>query len=103
MEIHICTMLTLKKYFNSRLLNCDTRFASNIEYLFFAQYRTEEADIQNAINIALRKSKGAQSLDVNAGQLKDPSKLQDIITNDLGYHFLQKVRGSPALFQQNVI
>lgn len=33
--------LTPKKYFVSRLLNKDPRFAQNIEYLFFAQYICE--------------------------------------------------------------
>ena len=34
--------LSPAKYFNSRLLNYTGRFANNPEYLFFAQYVTEQ-------------------------------------------------------------
>lgn len=33
--------ISIKKYFQSRLLNADGRFAKSIEYIFYAQYRCE--------------------------------------------------------------
>ena len=45
--------LSLRKYFNQRLLNVDGQFANNIEYLFCAQYATEIKQIQADSNIAL--------------------------------------------------
>ncbi|WAR27346.1 hypothetical protein MAR_013050 [Mya arenaria] len=35
------TKLSMKKYFQARLLNCDGRFAKNIDYIFYAQYRVD--------------------------------------------------------------
>ena len=50
----ICkTKLTLRRYFQQRLFNVDSRFANNIEYLFAAQYATEIKQIQADSNIAL--------------------------------------------------
>lgn len=85
----------MKKYFQTRILNCDRRFARNIDYIFYAQYRTEAKEVSDSISINLRKGK---QQNVTAGELKD--KLADIVRNDLGIHFLQKIRGSPAYFNK---
>ena len=47
--------LSPTKYFNARLLNHIRKFVANPEYLFFAQYITEQKKVQDSINIALRK------------------------------------------------
>jgi hypothetical protein len=52
--------LTMKQYFNARILNCDNRFASSTEYLFYAQYRAEAKDIYDSISITMRKMKKRQ-------------------------------------------
>ena len=39
--------LSPAKYFNARLLNYTGRFATNPEYLFFAQYVTEQKKVQD--------------------------------------------------------
>ena len=64
--------LTLRKYFQARLLPEDTRFARNTEYLFYAQYLTEQKQISDSINIALRKAKLSVIKEdkVTAGTLK---------------------------------
>ena len=49
--------LTPSKYFNARLFSTDNRFATNKEYLFFAQYVTELNYISSNISLALRKGK----------------------------------------------
>ena len=87
--------VSLKKYFQSRMLHCDGRFARNIQYLFYAQYRCEAKEIKDGLSVALRKGKGT---DITAKDVKE--KISDVIRNDLGYHFLQKIRGSPAFFNK---
>ena len=46
------------KYFNVRLLNYTGRFATNPEYLFYAQYVTEQKKAQDSISIALKNVHG---------------------------------------------
>ena len=45
------------KYFNARLLHYSGRFATNSEYLFFAQFVIEQKKVSDSINIALKKFK----------------------------------------------
>ena len=87
--------LTLKKYFQCRLLNCDRRFARNIDYIFFAQYRVEAKEVYDSISLSLRKGK---QQNLTAGDLK--SKVTDFARTDLGIHFMQKIRGSPAFYNK---
>ena len=42
--------ITLRKYFNQRLLNVDSRFARDVEYLFTAQYMVETKQINDEAN-----------------------------------------------------
>ena len=56
----------------------------------------EKQQIQNSVNIALRK---ARRMDVTVGQLKDPDMLHDIFIKDQAFQFLQQVRGSPTYWQ----
>jgi cobalamin biosynthesis protein CobT len=44
--------LSPKKYFIGHLLNRDPRFAQNVEYLFFAQFITEQKQVMDNISIA---------------------------------------------------
>ena len=87
--------ISLKKYFQARILHRDGRFAKNIQYLFYAQYRCEAKDIKDCLSIALRKGKNSE---VTVSDIKQ--KVSDFIRSDLGIHFLQKVRGSPAYFNK---
>ena len=83
--------VSLKKYFQARVLHADGRFSSSAEYLFYAQYRCEAKDTRDCLSISLRK--GCQE-DLTAGQIQ--KKISDLIRNNLGINFLQKVKGSPA-------
>ena len=87
--------ISMKKYFQARLLNADGRFAKSIEYIFYSQYRCEAEDIRSCLSVALRK--GRQS-EITAGQIKE--RIINFVRGDLGIHFLQKVRGSPAYFNK---
>ena len=91
--------LTMKQYFNARILNCDNRFASSTEYLFYAQYRAEAKDSYDSISIAMRKMKKDRKDRITAADLKDPMRTHSLVRNDLNYHFLQKVQGFPRLLQ----
>ena len=97
-DVHRLPKLTLRKYFQARLLSEDTRFAKNTEYLFYAQYLTEQKQISDSINIALRKAKLSviEEDKVTAGTLKNTDRLKQIILQDQGQRFMQNVRGSPA-------
>ena len=45
--------LGIRKYFQQRLLNCDGRFAKNMEYIFCAQYISDIKQIQSDANMAV--------------------------------------------------
>ena len=63
--------LTIRKYFQQCLLNVDSRFAQNIEYLFCAQYiagiKQIESDATLAILLSWGRTLGGQN--ITAGQL----------------------------------
>ena len=80
----------------TRLCNKDNRFATNIEYLFYAQFLTDFKQVSDSINIALRKATNQTSMPITAGLLKDNEYRKQLIQTDKGYQFLQTVRGSPA-------
>ena len=50
--------LGIRKYFQQRLLNCDGRFAKNMEYIFCAQYISDIKQIQSDANMAIWLSRG---------------------------------------------
>jgi len=95
------TNLTLRQYFNARLLSKDTRFSESTEYLFFAQYLVEAQQIQQNITIALRKCKqgGVLGQTLTDGMIKDRDFVFNITNYDEGYRVLRNVRGSPAAWQ----
>ena len=93
--------LTLGRYFLNRLLHVDNRFAQNTDYIFFAQCLYEMQQIISSVSIALRK--GADKKDdftqVKVSDLKDASKLGQLLKSNEGYKFLKNVRGTPAYWQ----
>ena len=50
--------LPICKYFQQRLLNVDTCFAGNIEYIFCAQYIADIKQIESDANLAITLSQG---------------------------------------------
>ena len=69
------------------------RTCQNFEYILYAQYRCEAEEVADLLSIALRKGRQGP---FTAGDIKE--KVANCICNELGIHFLQKVRGSPAFF-----
>ena len=70
--------LGIRKYFQQRLLNCDGRFAKNMEYIFCAQYISDIKQIQSNANMAIQLSRGC-TLDgslITAGTLCNPDAIK---------------------------
>ena len=86
------------KYFNARLLHYSGRFATNPEYLFFAQFVIEQKKVADSINIALKKVSGQP---ISASQVR--SNVQDIknlIHQNQAYLFLRQIPGTPPYWQR---
>ena len=87
--------LSPTKYFNARLLNYTGRFARNPEYLFFAQYITEQRKVQDSISIALKKVHGRR---FTAHEAKNMNRgtLRNLIFSDQAHTFMKNIPGSPS-------
>ena len=84
------------KYFNARHLHYSGRFATNPEYLFFAQFMIEQKRVSDSINIALKKVHGQS---VTASQLRaNPQRLVNLICQ--AYLFLRQVPGTSPYWQK---
>jgi hypothetical protein len=90
--------LTPVKYFNARLLHYSGRFATNSEYLFFAQFVIEQKKVSDSINIALKKIQGHP---LTAFQIKsDVNKLKSLVCQEQAYLFLRQIPGTPPYWQK---
>ena len=91
--------LTLSRYFNNRILNADGRFATNLEYIFYAQYMSEVNQVSSNISIALRKGHNCNSTTKSQlDMLNNNQSLQRFFQNDEGYRFMKPIRGTPAFW-----
>ena len=74
-----CENLTLRRYFNQRLLDVDGRFSGDVEYLLAAQYAAEYQQINSLTSVVMRQVPGRmyRGERVTAGDLKDPSRLSE--------------------------
>ena len=73
------------KYFNARLLHYSGQFATNPEYLFFAQFIIEQKKVSDSIDIALKK---VHVQSVTASQVRSNTQiLQNLISQDQAYIF----------------
>ena len=93
--------LTMRRYFNQRLLDVDGRFGKDMEYLLTAQYTVEDTQVRNSENIVMRQAQGRRhrGAALTAGSVKNKEVLRQMIQKDDAYKFLKQVRGSPAYFQ----
>ena len=96
--------LPICKYFQQRLLNVDTCFARNIEYIFCAQYIADIKQIESDANLAITLSWGRTlgGEKITAGVLCNPLALKQLVRNEQAYKFLKNVRGSPAYWQNEL-
>ena len=82
----------------SELRHEDRRVAQDPDNLFFKTKKLQMKMMLDKVQIAMRKCK-CKDLSLTAGSLKDPVMLNDIVFKDIGYKFLNTVRGSPPYFQ----
>ena len=94
--------ITVRKFFNQRLLDVDGRFAKDVEYLLAAQYAVEHDQVDNLQSIVIRQMKGRhfQGQKITAGDLKNPEKLNQLVQKDYAYRILKDIRGTPAYWQK---
>ena len=89
--------LTPLKYFNQRLLNYKQHFASNSDYIFFAQFVLQQLSLYSLINIAMKKSLGNVTAGMLASNLKQT--VQSAIAANSGFTFMNTIKGSPAYWK----
>ena len=82
----------------SELRHRDRRAAQDPDNLFFKTKKLQMKMMLDKVQIAMRKCK-CKDLNLKAGSLKDPVVVSDIVFKDIGYKFLNTVRGSPPYFQ----
>ena len=97
-ELSFPVLFPKGRYFNARLLHYSGKFATNPQYLFFAQFIMEQKKISDSINIALKKIHGQS---VTASQVKSISQaFQNLLLQDQAYLFLRQIPGSPPYWQK---
>ena len=86
-------------YFNQRLLNYTQKFASDPDYIFYAQSVTQHINLNSCINIAIKKIK-ADGL--TAGRVSQNFKetVSGLIANDDAYNFMNQLKGTPAYWKR---
>ena len=94
--------LTVRKYFNQRLLDADGRIARDTEYLLTAQYAVKRKQVTDDASIALRQTQGRSHRGqvLTAGSVRSQQVINEMIQKDYAYRFLKNVRASPACFQR---
>ena len=95
--------LTPTRYFNQRLLNFSQTFASYSDYIFFAQPVLQQKNLNDQINIAMKKVTGQ----LTAGMFANYGEsVKGFASNDQGFLFMNQIKGTPAYwkkFQRNVL
>ena len=84
----------------SDILRVDRRCSSNIPLLFLKYKRIEDDHLNNAVNVCLRKVKGATGKSITASDVLNEENLQGIIDRNEGFQFMKKVRPTPAFWEQ---
>ena len=95
--------LTPTRYFNQRLLNFSQTFASNSDYIFFAQSVLQQKNFNDQINIAMKKVTGQ----LTAGMFANYNEsVRRFVSNDQGFLFMNQIKETPAYwkkFQREVL
>ena len=96
------TPLTIRRYFNQRLLHADGRFARDVEYLLAAQYAVESKQVNDQVYIALRQTQGRlfRGEALTAGNIRNQQVINQMIRTNDAYCFLKNVRGTPPYFRK---
>ena len=95
--------LTPTRYFNQRLLNFSQTFASNSDYIFFEQSVLQQKNLNDQINIAMKKVTGQ----LTAGMFAHyDESVKRFVSNDQSFLFMNQIKGTPACwkkFQREVL
>ena len=92
--------LTPSKYFNQRLLHYSQQFASDIDYTFFTHAVTQKIQLNDQINIAMKKTT-SDSLNVGKLSKKFKATIQQFISQDKAFHVFHQRHTS--LLEKNSI
>ena len=92
--------LTPCKYFNQRLLNYSQHFASDPDYIFFADLVMQKIQLNDQISTSMRK---VTSNSLNAGMLSSNFKatVQQFIAQGKAYSFMSSIKGTPAYWAKS--
>ena len=82
----------------SELRHQDRRVAQDPDNDFFKTKKLHMKMMLGEVQIAMRKCK-CKDLSLKAWSLKDPVMINNVVFKDIGYEFLNIVRGSPPYFQ----
>ena len=93
--------INLRRYVNQRLLNKDPRFSQNCEYIFAFQYATEIKQLRTDMHMALKR-RSSEGRKLNAGDMRNFEKVNQLVWKDIAYKFMKKVRGTPAYWQSQL-
>ena len=93
--------INLRRYVNQRLLNKDPRFSQNSEYIFAFQYATEIKQLRTDMQMALKR-RSSEGRKINAGDMRNFEKVNQLIWKDIAYKFMKNVRGTPAFWQSKL-
>ena len=93
--------INLRRYVNQRLLNKDPRFSQNSEYIFAFQYATEIKQLRTDMQMALKR-RSSEGRNINAGDMRNFEKVNQLIWKDIAYKFMKNVRGTPAFWQSQL-
>ncbi|XP_070549849.1 uncharacterized protein [Ptychodera flava] len=92
--------ITLARYLHNRLMNVDSRFARNTDFIFYAQCLSEVQQVLSNVSIAMRKGSSKTCREnITAASLTDEQSLKKILNYDEGYKFLKPIRGTPPYWQ----
>ena len=87
------------RYFNQRLLNYTQKFASDSDYIFFANHASQEMKLYSKITIAMKKMKGCN---VTAGMFNNNFRetVNSFVAHDQAFSFMNEIKGTPAYWKR---
>lgn len=90
------------QYFQSRLMNADKRFSSDISYIFFSNSIYEARKLADCVSVAIRMRNNInkQKEKITAADLKRHENA-DLIENS--YVFMRQIRGTPAYWRNELL
>ena len=96
--------LSPSKYFQARLMNVDSRFARDPQYIFFGLYITELDFISSNIAISLRKGKKntKDGKKITAKTLSERQGIDHVTGEDTGFRHFPTPKGSPEYWKRTL-